>query len=369
MNQNLIHTPVGVRDIYGQEYYKKQRIEDKIHSVMMQYGYEDIQTPAFEFFDVFSNDIGTTNERELYKFFDKEGNTLVLRPDFTPSIARCASKYFSEEASPIRLSYLGNTYTNTNELQGKLKEMTEMGAELIGDDSVEADAEMIAMVVECLLASGLEKFQISVGDVEYFKGLCQEVGLTEECELDLRDYISIKNMFGAKEYLLNRGINEENVTKLIKMFDLFGGKEILNDAASNVVNSRSLAAIDRLQKLYDKLCLYGVEKYISFDLGMLSKYHYYTGVIFKGYTYGVGDAIVKGGRYDNLLEKFGKSRAAIGYVILIDEMLNAMQRQKLSFNETNTIETIEYTDDTYEACLAAAKEARHCGKKVRLIKK
>ena len=193
MNQNLIHTPVGVRDIYGQENYKKQRMEEKIHSILMRYGYEDIQTPAFEFFEVFSRDIGTTNERELYKFFDKEGNTLVLRPDFTPSIARCAAKYFSEEKNPIRFSYLGNTYTNTNELQGKLKEMTEMGAELIGDDSVEADAEIIAMVVDSLLTCGLEQFQISVGDVEYFKGLCQEVGLSEETERDLRDYISIKN--------------------------------------------------------------------------------------------------------------------------------------------------------------------------------
>ena len=369
MNQNLIHTPVGVRDIYGQENYKKQRMEEKIHSILMRYGYEDIQTPAFEFFEVFSRDIGTTNERELYKFFDKEGNTLVLRPDFTPSIARCAAKYFSEEKNPIRFSYLGNTYTNTNELQGKLKEMTEMGAELIGDDSVEADAEIIAMVVDSLLTCGLEQFQISVGDVEYFKGLCQEVGLSEETERDLRDYISIKNMFGAQEYLLNKGLEQEKVDKLIKMFDLFGGKEILSDAAENVVNARSLNAIGHLQNLYEKLCLYGVEKYISFDLGMLSKYHYYTGVIFKGYTYGVGDAIVKGGRYDNLLEKFGKKSAAIGYVILIDEMLNAMQRQKISFDEKNEIETIEYTDATYEQCLKTAMAKRAAGQKVKLCRK
>lgn len=369
MNQNLIHTPVGVRDIYGQENYKKQRMEEKIHSILMRYGYEDIQTPAFEFFEVFSKDIGTTNERELYKFFDKEGNTLVLRPDFTPSIARCAAKYFSEEKNPIRFSYLGNTYTNTNELQGKLKEMTEMGAELIGDDSVEADAEIIAMVVDSLLTCGLEQFQISVGDVEYFKGLCQEVGLSEETERDLRDYISIKNMFGAQEYLLNKGLEQEKVDKLIKMFDLFGGKEILSDAAGNVVNARSLDAIEHLKNLYEKLCLYGVEKYISFDLGMLSKYHYYTGVIFKGYTYGVGDAIVKGGRYDNLLEKFGKKSAAIGYVILIDEMLNAMQRQKIFFDEKNEIETIEYTDATYEQCLKTAMTRRAAGQKVKLCRK
>lgn len=110
-------------------------------------------------------------------FFDKEGNTLVLRPDFTPSMARCAAKYFMDEKLPIRFSYLGNTFTNTSSLQGKLKEVTQLGAELIQEPSVQADGEMIAMVVEALKASGLEDFQVSIGEVEYFKGICSQAGL------------------------------------------------------------------------------------------------------------------------------------------------------------------------------------------------
>lgn len=122
---------------------EKSKVSEEILGQIHSYGYEDIQTPAFEFFDVFSNEIGTTPSRELYKFFDKDGDTLALRPDFTPSIARCAAKYFMEDSTPLRLCYSGNTYTNNSNLQGKLKEMTEIGAELISDDSVYADAEEI----------------------------------------------------------------------------------------------------------------------------------------------------------------------------------------------------------------------------------
>ena len=198
MNRQLLHTPEGVRDIYGKEYAAKLGVEEVIRRQFNLYGYQDIQTPTFEFFDVFSREIGTTPSRELYKFFDKEGNTLALRPDFTPSMARCAAKYFMEEDIPIRFCYLGNTFTNTSSLQGKLKEVTQMGAELIGDGSVQADGEMIAMMVESLLAAGLSDFQVSIGQMEYFKGICDQASLAEETENELREFISGKNIFGAQ---------------------------------------------------------------------------------------------------------------------------------------------------------------------------
>ena len=283
-HSELVHTPEGVRDIYGDEYAKKLRVENLILEKVRSYGYEDIQTPAFEFFDVFSKEVGTTPSRELYKFFDKEGNTLVLRPDFTPSIARCAAKYFADCNVPIRFCYVGNTFTNTSDLQGKLKEATQMGAELIGDSSTEADGEMAALVIEALLAAGLKDFQLSVGNVEYFKGLCMEAGLDEETELELREFISGKNYFGAEELLREKKVPEKYWDALLKVTDLFGTYEALEQAKAFVHNERSLGAIRRLEALYEVLCCYGVESYVSFDLGMLSKYRYYTGVILKPYT-------------------------------------------------------------------------------------
>ena len=367
MSKKLVHTPEGVRDIYGDEKAKKTIVERLLHEKIAGYGYRDIQTPTFEFFDVFSKEVGTTPSRELYKFFDKEGNTLVLRPDFTPSIARCAAKYFMDEDVPIRFCYQGNTFTNTSQLQGKLKEVTQMGAELIGDHSVQADAEMIAMTIEALYHAGLSDFQISVGNLEYFKGICAEAGLDEETELELRDFISGKNYFGAEELLDHIGVNKKDKELLLKVSDLFGTVSILEDAKKAVSNKRSRHAIERLEKVYRTLVDYGVEKYVSFDLGMLSKYNYYTGIIFKGYTYGVGDAIVKGGRYDHLLRRFGKEAAAIGFVIVVDDLLSAMGRQNVIITGVETPVKLYYTAKNFREKLLEAKRMRSSGKKVELL--
>ena len=361
MSQRLLHTPEGVRDIYGKEYAGKLHVERQLRENIRLYGYEDIQTPTFEFFDVFSREIGTTPSKELYKFFDKEGDTLALRPDFTPSIARCAAKYFSEEQLPLRFSYIGNTFTNTSNLQGKLKEVTQMGAELIGDPSVEADAEIISLVVHALLNTGLERFQIAIGDVEYFKGLCEEAGLDEETEQDLRAFISGKNYFGAQDLLTERNVAEPYQSRLLKVADMFGGMGSLAGARAMVDNARSLGAIDRLEKLYSLLQLYGVEAYVSFDLGMLSKYRYYTGMIFKAYTYGVGEAIVKGGRYDRLLQQFGKDAPAVGFVMVVDSILETLSRQGVALPDAGEIRKISYSREDFPEKLAKVQEWRSQG--------
>jgi ATP phosphoribosyltransferase regulatory subunit len=366
-SRELVHTPEGVRDIYGDEKEKKNIVELLLQEKITSYGYRDIQTPTFEFFDVFSKEVGTTPSKELYKFFDKEGNTLVLRPDFTPSIARCAAKYFMDEDVPIRFCYQGNTFTNTSNLQGKLKEVTQMGAELIGDDSVYADAEMIALTIESLYHVGLSDFQISIGNLEYFKGICAQAGLDEETELSLREYISGKNFFGAEELLESIHVDRRDKEALLKVSELFGTADILKQAKKAASNERSKSAVERLEKVYQVLCDYGVEKYVSFDLGMLSKYNYYTGIIFKGYTYGVGDALVKGGRYDNLLSRFGKDAPAIGFMIVVDDLLSAMDRQGIMVADVADVVTLYYTEANFREQLKNARVMRKNGECVELL--
>lgn len=336
-------------------------MENQIKSCIHLYGYEDIQTPTFEFFDVFSKEIGTTPSKELYKFFDKEGNTLVLRPDFTPSIARCAAKYFCEEQHPLRFSYIGNTFTNTSNLQGKLKEVTQLGAELIGDFSVEADAEIISMVVQALLNTGLKRFQVAIGDVEYFKGLCEEAGLDEDTELELRSFISSKNYFGAQELLAERNVVEPYQSSLLKVADMFGDMGSLSQAESMVKNARSMEAIKRLNKLYSLLQHFGVAPYVSFDLGMLSKYRYYTGMIFKAYTYGVGEAVVKGGRYDKLIQQFGKDAPAVGFVIIVDSIMEALSRQNVQLPVPHAPQRLLYNSENFTERLMEAQKLRQEG--------
>lgn len=369
MNQNLLHTPEGVRDIYGKEYAGKLKLEELIHGKLKSFGYQDIQTPSFEFFDVFSREIGTTPSKELYKFFDKEGNTLVLRPDFTPSMARCAAKYFMEETFPIRFCYSGNTFTNISSLQGKLCEVTQMGAELIGDGGVEADAEMIAMLIGCLKNAGLLQFQVTIGQADYFRGLCEAAGLTKETELALRENVSGKNIFGVEDILKQQHIAEEYREAFLRITELFGSVEVLHRAEQLVSNERSLEAVERLKQLYELLTVYGAQQYVSFDFGMLSKYHYYTGVTFRAYTYGVGDAVAKGGRYDNLLKTFGKDAPAVGFVVVLDDLMTAMASQKLTVPVKENQALLVYEDAAFVKALARANTLRESGVCVELMRK
>ena len=359
--QDLLHTPEGVRDCYGKENTAKQKTIERIARQIHLYGYEDLQTPSFEYFDVFSNEIGTTSSRELYKFFDKEGNTLVLRPDFTPSVARCAAKYFMDEKQPLRFCYQGSAFSNTSNLQGKLKETTQMGAELMNDASAQADGEMIAMLIESLLAAGLTEFQISVGNVEYFKGLCEYLGMDSELEMTLRDEISGKNYFAAEDLLKNEGFKKPDRDLFLRIRDFMETEEDLVKAAESAPNGRAGAAVKRLIEVWNVVDAYGLSKYVSFDLSLLSKYHYYTGIIFKGYTYGTGEPIASGGRYDQLLRYFGKEAPAIGWMISVDPLMEAMRRQHLIDVQEPEIQKIYYNDTNYRDALKTARMSRLAG--------
>lgn len=367
MDNYLIHTPEGVRDIYGEEYSRKLKVEELLHQTVASFGYRDIQTPSFEFFDIFSSQIGTTPSRELYKFFDKEGNTLVLRPDFTPSMVRCAVKYFTDADMPLRLCYAGNTFTNTSDLQGKLKEVTQMGAELMGEASAQADAEMIGMVAKALLNTGLKEFQVSIGQVEYFKGICEAAGLNDETEQTLREFISHKNYFGAEALLSSQGVPERFSRVLLRMTELFGGRECLKEAGALADNERSVRAIRGLEELYELLCAYGIKDYVSFDLGMLNNYNYYTGVIFRVYTYGVGEAVAKGGRYDTLPGRFGKRMPAIGFVAVVDQLMNALSRQNVPVDTSRDSFLLVYEKEAFFGALRAAESLRERGTIVELM--
>ncbi len=370
MKKQLLHTPEGVRDIYNEECEKKLSLQSELLQVLKGYGYHPIQTPTFEFFDIFGKEIGTTPSKELYKFFDREGNTLVLRPDMTPSIARAAAKYFMDEDMPIRLCYMGNTFINNSSYQGRLKECTQLGAELIGDSTVDADAEILSMAVECLQKAGLKEFQISVGHADFFQGLAEAAGLSDEAEEELRSLISNKNFFGVEEFVETLNLNDDLIQLFHMLGNLYTDPDDLQKAQQlSAAYPRILAAIRNLEDLHKVLEVYGIQKYISYELGVISNYQYYTGIIFSGYTFGSGEAIVKGGRYDKLLTYYGKASASIGFAIVVDQLMAALSRQKICIPVENHGELIVYTKETKKKAILTAKEQRKAGIPVELIQK
>ena len=347
MEQKL-HTPEGVRDIYSTECRKKLTIQKQLHHLLHLYGYQDIQTPTFEYFDVFRKEIGTISSRELYKFFDRDGDTLVLRPDITPSIARAAATLFEEEEFPKRLCYIGNTFINHSSYQGRLKENTQLGAELI------------AMVVDGLKQVGLKEFQINIGHVDFLHTLMELTELNEEKKAEVYTLTANRNYFGVEEILIRENV-EMSVVEMFRILpELIGGTEVLVRAAKLVPGEQAKRAIIRLLKIYQILELYGAEEYVTFDLSMSGSYGYYSGIVFRAYTYGTGDAVVRGGRYDHLIAKFGKNTPSIGFAIIIDELLNALGRQKIAI-ETGHCNLIIYTDATLNWAVSLACDLREKG--------
>ena len=369
MNSKLLHTPVGVRDIYNNECYNKLLIQNKIHDIFKSYGYSDIQTPTFEFFDIFNKERGSVASKNMYKFFDREGNTLVLRPDVTPSIARAAAKYFMDEEMPIRFCYAGNAFINNSEYQGKLKEFTQIGSELLGDNTSDADAEVIVMVIESLLASGLTEFQIEVGQPEFFKGIVEEAGLDSDIVEELRELLESKKYFGVEDVLDSVKVSDEDKKIFLTFQEFVGSIDMVKEAMQLTDSIKAGAALERLEKLYRILEIYGLEKYVSFDLSMLNMYQYYTGIIFKGYTYGTGDAIVTGGRYDNLLVQFGKDFAAIGFAVNVDQLMVALERQHISMENKEKMKMILYSADYQREAINYTKTLRSENECVMMLRK
>ena len=237
-----------------------------------------------------------------------------------------------------------------------------------GEDSIEADAEMLAMVVDGLKRAGLTEFQVNIGHVNFIRGLMEAAGLTEELTEELFTLINNRNYFGVEEILDQEDVSEDIKEAFSALPELMGGAEVLSEAARLAPTPEAKAAIARLLKIYQVLIHYGVEKHISFDLSMSGSYMYYTGIIFRAYTYGTGDAVVRGGRYDHLLEKFGKRTPSIGFAMIVDELTSALSRQKITI-ETKHNNLIVYTENTLKWALSFAREFREKGRCIEMLKR
>jgi len=321
------HTPGGVTDYLPDEYMAKQDVERRLLRVFTGYAYRQISTPTFEYHDIYSGSSGDIASDKLYRFFDAQGRILALRGDITTSIARVMGTKWDREL-PARLCYVANAFRYNGSASTMPSEFTQAGIELIGDGSAGADAEAILVAIDALKSAGLEEFQIDIGQVDFFKGLAEQIGLDADDTERIRVLVDHKDSLSIAELAAGYNINEEIKGLLCDMPDLFGGVEVLSRAYSPYLNPRSKAALDNLRAVYNILAGCGLEKYISIDLGMLQSLDYYTGVIFKGFTYDVGFSVCGGGRYDSLIQNFGDSAAAVGIAISVNRVLSALQRQK-----------------------------------------
>jgi ATP phosphoribosyltransferase regulatory subunit len=328
-----IYTPEGVQDILESECYYKKNLENKIRDVFRSYGYYEIETPIVEFYDVFSSEDEITPQETMFKFFDKEGRILVLRPDITIPIARVAATKYKDANYPLKFSYIGDTFKYNEIGGGKQKEFTQAGMEIVGVNSPEADAEIIAAAIDSVKASGLENFQIDIGQVEFFKGLMDEADLPAEEVEQMRVLIDRKDFLGIEELVKKHNIKEHLKEIIFSLPKLFGSIDVIEEVEKYSINQRCIDALENLRKIIEILEDYGLSKYVSIDLGMVQSLNYYTGIIFRGFTYGIGFPILSGGRYDGLVEKFGKGAPATGFSLGVNMIMMALDRQKIKREE------------------------------------
>lgn len=321
MSDWKLHTPNGVNDVLPHQCAVKKEIENTIWTVFASFGYKEVETPSFEYYDCYSGERGQITQETLYKFFDEQGRILALRPDFTTSIARMAATKAAGEMTPARYMYTGSVYRAEHTEGVRNREITQSGIELIGSYSAKADAEVIAAAMEAVTALGIEDFSMEIGQVGFFNGLVEQLGLDGDTTEKLRASIDSKNSPSIKNIVKNLEIAEDIKKLMIDLPYLFGGADIIDRADVKGLNLTSKAALDNLREIYNLLTLYGFEKYISLDLGMLQSIDYYTGSIFKCYTHGVGFPIAAGGRYDNLMGGFGEAKGAVGCAMGINRIM------------------------------------------------
>ncbi len=329
MDSNKKYVPEGVQDFLPQECYNKRELESIIRKRFFLSGYDEVETPDFEYYDVFASGIGSVRQEKMIKFIDSTGKILVLRPDITMPIARMAATRLEKKDSPHRLFYIGNAYGYEPVHPMRQRAFTQAGIELLGVAGAGGDAEAIALAIEALLDTGLGNFEIEIGQVEYFKGLMAEYGIPPEKADELRKHIDRKNSLEAELFLSGCGMDEGIQQKLMKLPSLYGGPEILKEAEKLSQNDRCIRAITNIKAVYDLLCSYGYEQYISIDLSMLQDIDYYSGVIFRGITGDLGYPLLTGGRYDGLLGEFGTEMPATGFAMGIKRVLIALERQKV----------------------------------------
>lgn len=316
----VIQTPEGTRDRLFAECRARRQVQNSLTQVFQTRGYSEISTPEVEFYDLFLQSGNPLPQESMLKIIDRSGKIMVMRPDCTTPIARVAATRLKTLPLPQRLYYDQTVFRSGKEHRGGSSEIAQCGVELLGASGWKADLEMIVLAVEAMKACGVKRFHIEVGHVGFFQDLAGRMDMPAATQEQMRVLIEGKN-FAALDDLLEPYKGQGACAALKKLSRLFGGVEVLHEAEHLAGGS---AALTYLRSLYRELEAAGYGAYLRFDLGLVHQIDYYTGVVFRGYVEGAGDAVLSGGRYDKLAESFGRPAPATGFAVDVDAVVGCL---------------------------------------------
>ncbi|SJZ43910.1 ATP phosphoribosyltransferase regulatory subunit [Garciella nitratireducens] len=321
--------PNGVEDVHFNEFQQKEDMIQKIQKLFKSFGYRQILTPTFEYYDLFYGIQGTVDLDNMIKIIDENGKILVLRPDVTTPIARMVATNYHSYTGYLKFSYVTNIFRMNHGRADIKKEFTQAGVEYLGNNKVEADGEIIALAIKSLLSCGVKNFKLDVGQINFFKGLLKEFSLAPFEEKNIRNLIERKNLPELKKVLEKIKGKQKLKDAILSIPYLYGcPKEVLKSAEKYIFNEQMEEALKNISEICYVLTDYGYKNYIDLDLGLVNRLDYYTGIVFQGYLLNYGKEILSGGRYDHLTQQYGYERPATGFGLNIDELLKAIHKDE-----------------------------------------
>jgi len=312
-------TPPGTRDIMPAEMQELRRLQRNLAAAFESYGYGEAATPTIEYHDVLTRG-DARGADAAYRFFDESGDLLALRSDMTIPIARLVASRFARVEPPFRLCYFGSAYRAVRPQRGQMREFMQAGVELIGPDAPEGTAEIVEVLVAALDAAGLTRAVIGLGDADLYRQLLADVGVDGEARKELLDRLASHDLVGIEETVATLGgVGDRERETLLRLPTLRGGPEIV-EAARELGGDAVERATSRLQATFEALSARGIADRVQLDLGLLRDLGYYTGAILEVYDPALGHILGGGGRYDELMGRFGRDLPAAGFALYLERV-------------------------------------------------
>lgn len=311
--------PAGVRDWLPHELARKREIEQQMRAVFGRWAYEELQTPIIERFDVLERGLGEETTELLFQFNDRRSTALALRPEMTTPVARLVSTRMREAPLPIRLAYIAPVFRYYEQPQeGRMRELTQAGVELIGAAGIDADAETLFMAIEGLAEIGIGDAKFDINDARVVDGILDGVGFHSERAHAAKEHIKRRNLVALRTF---------GEPMLVAFAQRRGGHEAIADARKICRTPDSLAALDELDAILERAAALGYGSRVTVDFALLRDLEYYTGFLFEGYVEEIGMSLCGGGRYDSLLPRFGFDVPAVGWTAGVERLLIALERR------------------------------------------
>lgn len=312
--------PPGTQILIGRAARRRRMLERAICSVFDGWSYEEIIPPIFDYYDVFAKGMGSGQEEQIYRFIDREGNILALRPEFTSLVAKTVATRLASAQKPIRLFYSGEVLRFERPKGGRQRDFAQIGIEHYGGAGKTADVEILLIAVETFQRLGIQGFQINLGSVDFFGGIVDRMELPEEQITALKEVLNIKDQPGLETLLQTLPLEERRKKILRAVPHLTGGKSVIAEARSLVKNPRSVDALDHLEEIYSIFEKLDLAQHLTIDLGEIRGFDYYTGILFRAYVRDLGFEVASGGRYDGLAAAFGEDLPAVGFTFILDRL-------------------------------------------------